>query len=76
MAKFTRPDWLGETPHSDFREYGDWPEGDVWYSFTRPDYTLSDSCFATHTLALRGNERCLEIMRLYYLALTTHRLKT
>mgnify|MGYP000228604204 CR=1 FL=1 len=76
MTDFEPPDWLGRTLFSDFRKYGDNGAGHVWYTLRRDDYTILDSLYATHTRALEGDPECLEIMRLYYLALTTKRLKS
>ena len=70
---FVPPDWLGKTPYSSFVAYGD-PDAAIWYGRTEP--RPFDSLRDTHAAALRGDPRSLEIMRLYYVALTTKRLKS
>lgn len=71
MAEFIRPDWLGLEPFSSFAEYGDY-RGRTWLNLdSKPNQSLYD----THMDALKGDPRALEIIRLYYLALTTARLK-
>ena len=72
MAEFVRPDWLGAEPFSSFAEYGDY-RGRTWLN---PDLKVHQSLHDTHTAALKGDPCSLEVMRLYYLALTTARLKS
>lgn len=47
---------------------------DTWYEINRDDYR--DSLFATHQAALLGNADALRTMKLFHLALITHRLKS
>lgn len=70
---FVPPDWLSKTPSGDFRDYGD-PLGRVWLDLEAHHryQALTD----IHADALRGDPRALESMRLYYVALTTKRLKS
>lgn len=71
---FAPPDWLGKTPHSKFADYGDTFEGGIWYG--RVEFKPISCLYDTHTAALKGDECALSAMRLYYLALTTSRLKS
>lgn len=73
---FVRPEWLGLTLHNSYKAYGDDWQGTAWFSIPASDHpTHSHSLYATHSLALQGNAECLHIMKRYYLALVTKRIK-
>ena len=73
---FVPPAWLGKTPSGDFRDYGD-PDGKTWLHAIRINLdSVHESLYDVHTHALKGHPKCLEAMRLYYVALTTKRLKS
>lgn len=63
---------------SDFQAYApDLPRqviDNIWYETNRDDYR--DSLFATHQAALLGNVNALRTMKLFRMALITHRLKS
>lgn len=68
---FVPPAWLGKTPFGSFSEYGD-GSLHAWQVIVKPDRAL---CTA-HEQALQGDPEALDLMRRFYLALTTKRLKS